>query len=89
MPQIVKTLYIDVTPEKFLDNCSREELLELEILLSSPRYQERMGKESDEQILHRNFLPEHEAAICCVKGCTNAVYELKYCFDHWNINNQH
>ena len=47
MPKLQKVFTLDVTPERFLDNCSVEELLEVDILLSSPRYQNKMN-------LHKN-----------------------------------
>lgn len=51
MPKINHSIYIDVTPEKFLNACSNNELMELEILMQSPaiqsriRYQEEMNNE--------------------------------------------
>ena len=39
MPKLQHVIEINISPEKFLDNCSPEELIELEILISSPRYQ--------------------------------------------------
>ena len=48
MPRLERTYTIDVTPENFLNNCSREELIELELLLSKPRYQELMYPQDDD-----------------------------------------
>ena len=45
MPKISQHNEIDITPEKFLRNCSRQELIELDILLSSNHYQNRMHGE--------------------------------------------
>ena len=42
MPKITQVNHIDISPKKFLDNCSREELIELELLLSKPYYQMQM-----------------------------------------------
>ena len=42
MPQLTKVLTIEVTPEQFLDNCSDNELKELDLLIQSPRYQNRI-----------------------------------------------
>ncbi|WP_299576618.1 hypothetical protein [uncultured Sunxiuqinia sp.] len=42
MPKIQQVFEIDITPEKFLRNCSRVELIELQLLLSSPHYQHQM-----------------------------------------------
>lgn len=45
MPRIQKIFTLEVSVEKFLENCSTTELIELDLLLNSPRYQEKM-KES-------------------------------------------
>ncbi len=42
MPKITQVNQIDITPEKFLNACSPEELIEVELLLSSPHYQNKM-----------------------------------------------
>ncbi|MCI2229562.1 hypothetical protein MC378_10320 [Polaribacter sp. MSW13] len=42
MPKIEKVFTLDVTPTKFLEACSGEELIELELLLSSKRFQTRI-----------------------------------------------
>lgn len=42
MPKIQKIFILDVNPEKFLEACSGEELMELELLLSSQRFQTRI-----------------------------------------------
>ena len=44
MPKIQKIFELDVTPEKFLDACSHEELIEVGMLLSSAKYQNRIQK---------------------------------------------
>lgn len=43
MPKIQKIFEVDVTPEKFLNACSREELIELELLLNSNYYKSRIN----------------------------------------------
>lgn len=43
MPKVTKVLTIEVTPEQFLDNCSDNELKELDLLIQSPRYQNRIN----------------------------------------------
>lgn len=43
MPEIAKVLHIEITPEQFLDNCSDNELKEIDLLIQSPRYQNRMN----------------------------------------------
>ena len=42
MPKLDKMFSLEVTPEQFLRNCSREELIETDLLLNSPRYQKTM-----------------------------------------------
>jgi len=42
MPQVTKVFTIDITPERFIDACSDAELKELDMLLSSPRFQQRL-----------------------------------------------
>jgi hypothetical protein len=49
MPNITQTNYIHITPEKFLDACSDLELMELDLLLTSPRYQNRIRGISEPQ----------------------------------------
>lgn len=44
MPKILQYTQIDVTPERFLDACDSTELHELELLLSKPKYQKKMGR---------------------------------------------
>lgn len=43
MPRINKPFTLEVTPEQFLNNCSPEELREVDLLLSKPMYQARMN----------------------------------------------
>lgn len=38
MPKLSIPFDIDIPPEKYLRNCSREELIETSLLLESPRY---------------------------------------------------
>lgn len=42
MPEVSKVFYIDITPERFIEACSDLELKELDLLLSSPRFQQRL-----------------------------------------------
>lgn len=39
MPEINKQFTLQVTPEQFLDACSAEELMEIDLLIQAPRYQ--------------------------------------------------
>jgi len=42
MPKIQKIFTLDVTPEKFLNSCSAEELIELVMLVNKPIYQTKI-----------------------------------------------
>lgn len=55
MPQLNQLLTIDITPEKFLRNCTREELIELDLLLGSNEYQDKMNPTDAQVLLQRNF----------------------------------
>jgi hypothetical protein len=43
MPKHTKVITIEITVEQFLDNCSDSELKELDLLIQSPRYQNRIN----------------------------------------------
>lgn len=42
MPEISKVLKLKITPEQFLDSCSEDELKEIDLLIQSPRYVNKM-----------------------------------------------
>ncbi len=42
MPKLDKIFTLEVTPEQFLRNCTKEELIETDLLLNSPSYQKTM-----------------------------------------------
>ena len=42
MPKLDKMFTLEVTPEQFLRNCSKEELIETDLLLNSAHYQKQM-----------------------------------------------
>jgi hypothetical protein len=48
MPQIQKQFVLDVSPERFLNACSAEELMEVEILITSPRFVAKMNQAQKE-----------------------------------------
>lgn len=50
MPRISQYNEIDISPEKFLNNCSREELIEVDLLLSKNYYQHKMHGEPASEI---------------------------------------
>jgi len=47
MPTLTKVLTVTVTPEQFLENCSDNELKELDLLLQSPRYASRINEKKE------------------------------------------
>jgi len=56
MPKVYDTIVLDVTPERFLNACSQTELVEVQLLLHSNRFQKKMRGEKveesyDEQVL--------------------------------------
>lgn len=42
MPKLDKMFTLEVTPEQFLRNCTKEELIETDLILNSPNYQKQM-----------------------------------------------
>ncbi len=50
MPEITKVFTIQVTPERFLEACSDNELKELDLLLASERYQRRIREPQKKEI---------------------------------------
>ncbi len=42
MPEITKIFQVDITPERFLDACSDDELKEINLLIQSERFQQRI-----------------------------------------------
>lgn len=47
MPTLTKVLTVTVTPEQFLENCSDNELKELDLLIQSPRYANRINEKRE------------------------------------------
>lgn len=47
MPTLTKVLTVTVTPEQFLENCSNLELKELDLLIQSPRYANRINEKKE------------------------------------------
>lgn len=60
MPTINKVFSLTITPEQFLDNCSVNELHEIELLLSSNRFQVKMEKK--EALLKHGFASAKHAS---------------------------
>ena len=46
MPTLSKVLTVTVTVEQFLENCSDIELKELDLLIQSPRYDNRINPDA-------------------------------------------
>ena len=46
MPEVLKVLKVNITPEQFLDNCSADELKEIDLLIQSSRYVNKMQGQS-------------------------------------------
>ena len=42
MPSLTKIFQVEITPEQFLDNCSDSELKEIDLIIQSPRFQNRI-----------------------------------------------
>lgn len=42
MPEITKVFQVDITPERFLDACSDDELKEIDLLIQTERFQNRI-----------------------------------------------
>lgn len=47
MPEVLKVLKVNITPEQFLDNCSADELKEIDLLIQSARYVNKMQNTKD------------------------------------------
>jgi len=54
MPQITKVFTLEISPERFLESCSDNELKELDLLLASERYQRRIREPEKKEIGFKN-----------------------------------
>ena len=43
MPKLEKIFTLEITPEQFLNNCSQDELKEIDLLIQSNFYQKRIN----------------------------------------------
>jgi len=62
MPVLSKVFTLDISLEQFLNNCSRNELIELQLLLDSERFKSVINQQNYEnsensQMLQLNFIP--------------------------------
>ena len=48
MPKIDKVLTLEISPEQFLNSCSATELQEIDLLIQSPRFRNKMKTRSDQ-----------------------------------------
>ena len=62
MPEVLKVLKVNITPEQFLDNCSADELKEIDLLIQSPRYVNKMRchsvKKESNELKSKKEIPE-------------------------------
>lgn len=58
MPEITKVYTIEISPERFLENCSDNELREIDLLIQSERYQSRIREPKKKQIGFNKDLKE-------------------------------
>lgn len=50
MPKIVQMHEVNITPERYLNACSVTELHELQLLLGSPHYQDKMQGDEEQNV---------------------------------------
>jgi hypothetical protein len=63
MPTLTKVLTVTVTPEQFLENCSDNELKELDLLIQSPRYANRINPENKQIGFNQDKKQENDTTI--------------------------
>ncbi len=51
MPKITKLFELSISPEQFLNACSVDELREVDLLIQSPRFQDKITMEERQQKL--------------------------------------
>lgn len=61
MPKLTRTFELEITPERFLESCSNEELQEVDLLIQSPRFRERLTAEKRQTKLPFDALPTKNA----------------------------
>lgn len=61
MPKISKTFELDVAPERFLEACSITELQELDMLIQSRRYQDKLTAHRRQMQMEFKELPSPKA----------------------------
>lgn len=61
MPKLTRTFELEITPERFLESCSNEELQEVDLLIQSPRFRERLTAEKRQTKLPFDALPTQNA----------------------------
>lgn len=61
MPKLTRTFELEITPERFLEACSNEELQEVDLLIQSPRFRERLTAEKRQTKLPFDAFPPKKA----------------------------
>ena len=70
MPKITQINEVLITPERFLNACSPEELQEIELLIQKPHYQDKMDPEQEpapEPSLKLKYTPDMMQIFNCSK----------------------
>jgi len=75
MPKLTQTFHLDITPEKYISNCSISELYETELLLSKEFRNRKMGSDHHNQIL----VIEHNAEMSLKEALQLFLDHIKSC----------
>lgn len=67
MPTLQKVYTLEVTPDQFLDSCSKEELMAVDILLQSNRYQRIMYPPNSDKSTEFLEISENYFGYCSSK----------------------
>lgn len=63
MPKIYQSTCLEVTPEKFIQQCSDRELYELDLLMNSPRVQAVICKINQASEIKDEVWKQHREAL--------------------------
>ncbi|MDB4920777.1 hypothetical protein [Mucilaginibacter sp.] len=95
MPTIQQQNNIVITPEKFLEACSQNELREIEILIFSPRFQQTIQAEGilqtiNKQIAQNTIGRKPQIYYCSICEHTpvdgdNGVINCQQCLDKMEV----
>jgi hypothetical protein len=70
MPSLNKQYTLEITPEQFLNACSRNELIETGLLLDSPAIQRKVSDHDDVNVGPRPVLIRHDRSISILAQMT-------------------